>query len=96
MQVGVDIAGPAVQRAARKVAAAYKHAQDPLSDPLQKWGGLHEASDGSKADSGSQSFPACQLWHGDIATAAAEQPGQPAGTACASIPVVQVAFMKAC
>ena len=77
VQVGVDITGPAVQRAARKVAAAYKNAQDPLSDPMQKWGGLHEESSANKAaDSGSKAFPACQLLHGDIATAAAYQPGK--------------------
>lgn len=77
VQVGVDITGPAVQRAARKVAAAYKNAQDPLSDPMQKWGGLYEGSSANKAaDSGSKAFPACQLLHGDIATAAAHQPGK--------------------
>ena len=75
LQVGVDVTGEAVQRAARKVVAGYKQADDPLSDPLQQWQGLTEG--GGKAPGGpvSKQLPSCQLYHGDIATANANRPG---------------------
>ena len=75
LQVGVDVTGEAVQRAARKIVAGYKQADDPLSDPLQQWQGLTEG--GGKAPGGpvSKQLPSCQLYHGDIATANANRPG---------------------
>ncbi|KAL0050416.1 hypothetical protein WJX82_010839 [Trebouxia sp. C0006] len=72
--VGLDIAGEAVQRASRKLVAAYKQAADPLSGPLQQWQGLAEG--GAKLTGGpvSKQLPSSQLFHGDIATASATKP----------------------
>ena len=76
LQIGLDIAGEAVQRASRKLVAAYKQAADPLSDPLQQWQGLAEG--GAKLTGGpvSKQLPSSQLFHGDIATASATKPGK--------------------
>jgi len=76
LQVGLDIAGEAVQRASRKLVAAYKQAADPLSGPLQQWQGLAEG--GAKLTGGpvSKQLPSSQLFHGDIATASATKPGK--------------------
>lgn len=76
MQVGVDITGEAVQRAGRKVAAAYKQAQDPLSLPLQQLGGLAGGASKNAGVSSSKQLPSAQLYHGDIATANATKPGE--------------------
>ena len=76
MQVGVDVTGDAVQRAGRKVAAAYKQAQDPLSLPLQQLGGLAEGARKTAGASTSKQLPSAQLYHGDIATANATKPGE--------------------
>ena len=76
MQVGVDITGEAVQRAGRKVAAAYKQAQDPLSLPLQQLGGLAGGASQTAGVSSSKQLPSAQLYHGDIATANACKPGK--------------------
>lgn len=76
MQVGVDVTGEAVQRAGRKVAAAYKQAQDPLSAPLQQLGGLAEGARKTAGASASKQLPSAQLYHGDIATANARKPGE--------------------
>lgn len=75
VQVGVDVAGDAVQRAGRKVAAAYKQAQDPLSLPLQQLGGLADGARKSAGLSTGKQLPSAQLYHGDIATAHATEPG---------------------
>ncbi len=76
LQVGLDIAGEAVQRASRKLVAAYRQAADPLSDPLQQWQGLAEG--GAKLTRGpvSKQLPSSQLFHGDIAIASATKPGK--------------------
>lgn len=76
LQIGLDIAGEAVQRASRKLVAAYRQAADPLSDPLQQWQGLGEG--GAKLIGGpvSKQLPSSQLFHGDIATASATKPGK--------------------
>ena len=84
----MDITGEAVQRAARKVVAAYKQADDPLSDPLQQWQGLSEG--GAKASGGpvSKQLPCSQLYHGDIATANATKPGR------SSLPLILVCLFS--
>ena len=72
----MDITGEAVQRASRKVAAAYKQAADPLSDPLQQWQGLAEGRPKPPQAPVSKQLPSSQLFHGDIATANAMKPGK--------------------
>lgn len=76
LQIGVDISGQAAQRAARKLATACKQSQDPLSGPLQQLGGLGVGSEASQSAAQSKTLPAWQIIHGDIATAAAQQPGE--------------------
>ena len=76
MQIGVDITAEAVIRAGRKVLAAYKQADDPLSKPLQQWGGLSDGPAKPSGVSANKQLPGCQLYHGDIATASAAQPGR--------------------
>ena len=76
LQVGLDIAGEAVQRASRKLVAAYKQAADPLSDPLQQWQGLAEGVAKLTGGPVSKQLPSSQLFHGDIATASATKPGK--------------------
>lgn len=65
-----------MQRAGRKVAAAYQQAQDPLSLPLQQLGGLAEGAKKAAGASSSKQLPSAQLYHGDIATANATKPGK--------------------
>ena len=76
LQVGLDIAGEAVQRASRKLLAAYKQAADPLSDSLQQWQGLAEGGSKLTECLVSKQLPSSQLFHGDIATASATKPGK--------------------
>jgi hypothetical protein len=76
LQIGLDIAGEAVQRASRKLVAAYKQAADPLSDPLQQWQGLAEGGAMLTGGPVSKQLPSSQLFHGDIATASATKPGK--------------------
>lgn len=69
--------GEAVQRAGRKVAGAYKQAQDPLSHSLQQLAGLAEGAEKKTAEAPtSKQLPSAQLYHGDIATANAMKPGK--------------------
>lgn len=92
LQVGVDITGEAVKRASRKVAAAYKQAADPLSDPLQQWQGLAEGQANPTQAPASKQLPSSQLFHGDIATANAMKPGK-----CASMYLpASSAFIPGC
>ncbi|KAL3161025.1 hypothetical protein ABBQ38_009409 [Trebouxia sp. C0009 RCD-2024] len=73
--VGIDVTGEAVQRAGRKVAGAYKQAQDPLSHSLQQLAGLAEGAEKKTAEAPtSKQLPSAQLYHGDIATANAMKP----------------------
>ena len=76
MQIGVDITAEAVTRAGRKMLAAYKQADDPLSNPLQQWGGLSEGPAKPTAGPVGKQLPGSQLYHGDIATASAAKPGR--------------------
>ena len=75
MQIGVDITGEAVTRAGRKLLGAYRQADDPLSDPLQQWGGLAEGPSKTTGGPASKQLPGSQLYHGDIATASAADTG---------------------
>ena len=75
VQVGVDITGEAVTRAGRKLLGAYRQADDPLSDPLQQWRGLGEATSKPTGGPASKQLPGSRLYHGDIATASAADPG---------------------
>ncbi|KAA6429266.1 MAG: methyltransferase type 12 [Trebouxia sp. A1-2] len=74
--VGLDVAGEAVQRASRKLVAAYKQAADPLSNTLQQWQGLAERGDKLTGGPVSKQLPSSRLFHGDIATANATKPGK--------------------
>lgn len=76
LQVGLDVAGEAVQRASRKLVAAYKQAADPLSNTLQQWQGLAERGDKLTGGPVSKQLPSSRLFHGDIATANATKPGK--------------------
>ena len=75
MQVGVDVSGEAVQRAGRKLVAAYRQADDPLSLPLHHWQPLAQATSNPTGDPPTKQLPSSQLYHGDIATANAAKPG---------------------
>ena len=75
VQVGIDVTGEAVQRAGRKLVTSYKQAQDPLSGPLQQLGGLAEGAKKAARRSVSKQLPSSDLYHGDIATASATNPG---------------------
>ena len=77
LQVGIDVTGEAVQRAGRKVAGAYKQAQDPLSHSLQQLTGLAEGAGKQTAEAPmDKQLPSAKLYHGDIATASAMKPGK--------------------
>lgn len=69
--------GEAVQRAGRKVAGAYKQAQDPLSHSLHQLAGLAEGAGKKIAEApANKELPSAQLYHGDIATSNAMKPGK--------------------
>ncbi|KAL3162894.1 hypothetical protein ABBQ32_009341 [Trebouxia sp. C0010 RCD-2024] len=73
--VGIDVTGEAVQRAGRKVAGAYKQAQDPLSHSLHQLAGLAEGAGKKIAEApANKELPSAQLYHGDIATSNAMKP----------------------
>lgn len=79
--IGVDITAEAVTRAGRKLLGAYRQADDPLSDPLQQWGGLAEGPSKPSGGPASKQLPGSQLYHGDIATASAADSGYWGGLA---------------